>query len=110
MSRLIPKTLGIMNHEAYLHTISSLYQIVLYYLYMYCLFVMHPWPFQTKNSHVHEVRKHRHHNSDLLDLCQKGGKRKENAPTLKVNHFKSNLNERFFVSKESDSETFLPPS
>ena len=30
MSRLIPKTLGIMNHEAYLDTISSLFQIVLY--------------------------------------------------------------------------------
>ena len=154
MSRLIPKTLGIMNHEAIQgrrkvwksgvasrHNLSPLVEIGLndppksgfamappappgttrlsipiYIIqsisdcFVLRLFLMHPWPFQTKNSHVHEVRKHRHHNSDLLDLCQKGGKRKENAPTLKVNHFKSNLNERFFVSKESDSETFLPPS
>ena len=55
MSRLIPKTLGIMNHEAYnIQSISDCFVLG--------LFLMHPWPFQTKDSHVHEVRKHRHYN------------------------------------------------
>ena len=40
------------------------------------LFLMHPWPFQTKDSHVHEVRKHRHHNIYWISV-RKEEKRKK---------------------------------
>ena len=120
MSRLIPKTLGIMNHEAIQgrrkvwksgvasrHNLSPLVEIGLndppksgfamappappgttrlsipiYIIqsisdcFVLRLFLMHPWPFQTKNRHVHEVRKHRHHNIYWISV-RKEEKRKE---------------------------------
>ena len=72
------------------------------------LFLMHPWPFQTKDSHVHEVRNHRHHNVYWISVRKEEKRKKKlqlwRSTVIKISQ--SNLNERFFMSKESNSETF----